>query len=97
MICRLLDISKRGNVRVSPFPRRWAPRASIGDISISLGMSRPKRPPIATPKPDPLKMLLIRVPEQLHVRLKVAAAREGKPMAELVTNAITTYLRATGA
>jgi hypothetical protein len=43
-----------------------------------------------------MKMLLVRVPEQIHVRLKVAAAREGKPMAALVLDAVKAHLRNNG-
>ena len=38
------------------------------------------------------KILFVRLPEELHRRLKVTAAERGRPMAHLVNDAIVEYL-----
>ena len=41
------------------------------------------------------KILFSRLPADLHVRLKIAAAKRGRPMSKLVVEAITEYLERT--
>ncbi len=39
-----------------------------------------------------VKILFSRLPVDLHMRLKIAAAVDGRPMSKLVVEAITQYL-----
>ena len=42
------------------------------------------------------KVLYVRFPSELHLRLKVSAAERGRPMSKLVVEAIVQYLERTG-
>ena len=41
------------------------------------------------------RILFSRLPADLHMRLKIAAAKRGRPMSKLVVEAITQYLERT--
>ena len=41
-------------------------------------------------------ILYVRLPSDLHLRLKISAAEHGRPMSKLVVEAIVQYLQRTG-
>ena len=41
------------------------------------------------------RILFVRLPADLHMRLKITAAKRGRPMSKLVVEAITEYLERT--
>lgn len=47
----------------------------------------------ATQTSDPIKSTSIKMRESLHKELKVAAARDGRDMGELVEEALRAYLK----
>ena len=42
------------------------------------------------------KILYVRFPSDLHLRLKISAAERGRPMSQLVVEAMVQYLERTG-
>ena len=46
--------------------------------------------------PNPTKALLVHLPAQLHVRLKIASAQEGRPMSKLVIQMLSKGLKEIG-
>lgn len=42
------------------------------------------------------KILYVRFPSELHLRLKISAAERGRPMSKLVVEAIVQYLERAG-
>lgn len=62
----------------------WITSAGEGTVDTSQAPAAPRKKPASKKKKVPMKRLTLDIPEKLHKKLKVQAAREGRTMADII-------------